>query len=80
MKEITKVFQITVWDSGHVYKDIEDFAVEVRSMAAEYGLPADIVDIVDITSGAGVRGPLLPGGSRPPSSSEFHDVSGANVP
>jgi hypothetical protein len=46
-----RVFQITVRDSGDVYSSLESFRFEIESMANLYGLPADIVSIVEITRG-----------------------------
>ncbi len=78
MSEITRVFQVTVRDSGSVYADVEDFKLDLMGMVGEYGLPADIVDVVDNTSGAGRK--VLSTGSPALEPSEFHDVAGANIP
>ncbi len=88
-----KTFQITVLDSGDVYSSLESFRFEIETMVDRYGLPADIVDIIEITRGRerGSSPTTSPGPTFPPESpdelefiptyeeSEFYDVAGANT-
>jgi hypothetical protein len=79
-----KVFQIIVRDSGEVYPSLESFRFEIETMVDRYGLPADIVDIIEITRGR-ERGSSPTTSPGPELNTdyythvEFHDVAGANI-
>jgi hypothetical protein len=78
---VERNYAIIVRDIGQVYKDLDDFTVEAKTMVSSYSLPADIEAIVELTDEQvatlvqGVGRKVTPTGSPAPTRTPAPDIS-----